>query len=89
MQGQRDWAFFSAMFDQKDPRLFEYQCHAICHANKTRSWSEDEEKLLKTIMQYILRYFRNKVHTTKWNEVSKLLFQESAKKYFRTAKQCR
>jgi hypothetical protein len=36
-----------------------------------------------------MRYRRNRIHNTKWNEVSKLLFHASERKYFRNAKQCR
>ena len=34
-----------------------------------------------------MRYRRNRIHNTKWNEVSKLLFHASERKYFRNAKQ--
>lgn len=42
IQGSADWSFFASLFDKKDPRLFEYQCHAIYSDSKNKTWNNEE-----------------------------------------------
>jgi hypothetical protein len=89
-QSAADWNYFSTIFNRKDPKLFEYQCHCLYLDNKGKNWQLEEENLLKEIIgENCSSEGPSSTPQIKWHEVSKLLFQTSEKKYFRSPKQCR
>lgn len=58
-------------------------------ALKNEMWSGDEDDMLIHIIKYLTSLFSGQAMKNRWNEVAKLLFYDSNKKFFRTAKQCR
>lgn len=82
IQQKYDWDFFAKVFYVKEYSLFEYQARTIFDESaRMNKWTEEEDAMLYNI---IIRDSR-----AKWNEIAKILFVNSNKKYLRASKQCR
>lgn len=80
----------SRLFYGKNPWLCQFQYLNIRKTPlKNEKWVRGEDELLAAILKYISSYPSSGIERNRWNDIAKLLFYQSERRYFRTAKQCR
>lgn len=80
----------SEVFYGKDTIFLDFQLRNLPRAIKAkRSWSEEEDELLKRVIKSLKGDLDDPKPFNNWNDVAKMIFFQTERKIFRTPKSCR